>query len=244
MADTKISAETAAGTLDGTEIVPVVKGGANRRTTSQAIADLAGGGGSGLYSQVLSATPTGASTGLSTWVNQGSATVADDATGVTIYSPSNGAADNLRLRHKAVPATPYTVTALVGFTANPTASFPVGSFGWYDGTTKLQSIDFSFRNAAAVAPRMVVRDWDTITSPSTLRATVPDSVLTPTWCRLQDDGTTVSFQISFDGVHFATLYSIAKASGFLGSSGYSRIFYGVNAFSAEAWLCLLSYAEG
>lgn len=40
MADTKISAMTAAGSLDGTELVPVVQGGTNNRTTTQAIADL------------------------------------------------------------------------------------------------------------------------------------------------------------------------------------------------------------
>lgn len=44
MADTKISAETAASALTGAEIVPVVQGGANRRTTAQDIADLGGGG--------------------------------------------------------------------------------------------------------------------------------------------------------------------------------------------------------
>jgi len=44
MADTKISAMTAAAALDGTEIVPIVQGGANVRTTTQDIADLAAGG--------------------------------------------------------------------------------------------------------------------------------------------------------------------------------------------------------
>ncbi len=49
MTDKKISAMTAADTLDGTEIVPVLQGGANVRTTTQDIADLgSGGGGSGL----------------------------------------------------------------------------------------------------------------------------------------------------------------------------------------------------
>lgn len=43
MASTKISDETAASALDGTELVPVVQGGANRRTTTQDIADLAAG---------------------------------------------------------------------------------------------------------------------------------------------------------------------------------------------------------
>jgi hypothetical protein len=41
MADTKISALTSAGALDGTEIVPVVRPGANYRTTTADIAALA-----------------------------------------------------------------------------------------------------------------------------------------------------------------------------------------------------------
>lgn len=49
MADKTHSGLTAAGVLDGSEIVPVVQGGNSRRTTAQAIADLgAGGGGGGL----------------------------------------------------------------------------------------------------------------------------------------------------------------------------------------------------
>lgn len=47
MPDTKTSDETAAGALDGSELVRIVQGAANRRTTTQAIADLGGGGGSG-----------------------------------------------------------------------------------------------------------------------------------------------------------------------------------------------------
>lgn len=43
MADQKISARTAAGTLTGAEIVPVIQSGADRRTTTQDIADLGTG---------------------------------------------------------------------------------------------------------------------------------------------------------------------------------------------------------
>jgi hypothetical protein len=45
MSNKKISAFPAAGALGGTEIVPVVTGGVNKRTTTQAIANLGGGGG-------------------------------------------------------------------------------------------------------------------------------------------------------------------------------------------------------
>ncbi|GAB3755212.1 hypothetical protein [Lysobacter olei] len=44
MADIKISELTSAGTLSGTELVEVVQGGANKKATVQAIADLAGAG--------------------------------------------------------------------------------------------------------------------------------------------------------------------------------------------------------
>jgi hypothetical protein len=69
--DTKISADPDAGTLDGTEIVPVVSGGANERTTTQAIANLAAGGGavSLISTLTASASATLDFTGLSgtTW---------------------------------------------------------------------------------------------------------------------------------------------------------------------------------
>lgn len=48
MSDKKISALPVAGTLGGTEIVPVVKGGTTKRTTTADIAALGGGGGGGL----------------------------------------------------------------------------------------------------------------------------------------------------------------------------------------------------
>lgn len=44
MSNQKISDDPSAGTLTGAEIVPVVTGGVNKRTTTQAIADLAAGG--------------------------------------------------------------------------------------------------------------------------------------------------------------------------------------------------------
>lgn len=43
----KISEMSAAATLDGTELVPLVQGGSNVQATAQDIADLGGGGGSG-----------------------------------------------------------------------------------------------------------------------------------------------------------------------------------------------------
>src|SRR5258708_28764195 len=51
------------------------------------IAATGGQGGTGLYRQVMSATPTLATTGLNNWLNQGSAAVTDSAVGVSLTLP-------------------------------------------------------------------------------------------------------------------------------------------------------------
>lgn len=48
MANLKISQLASAGSLAGTEVLPIVQGGTTKKVTAQAIADLASGGGSGL----------------------------------------------------------------------------------------------------------------------------------------------------------------------------------------------------
>lgn len=58
MADVKISQLTAASTLDGTEVVPIVQSGATKKTTTQDIADLASGGGYTVVTGTLAAGST------------------------------------------------------------------------------------------------------------------------------------------------------------------------------------------
>lgn len=63
MADKKISQLPSASTLDGTEVVAGVQDGATKKITTQAIADLAsGGGGSGFT--IVTGTLTAGSTSL------------------------------------------------------------------------------------------------------------------------------------------------------------------------------------
>jgi hypothetical protein len=50
------------------------------------------------------------------------------------------------------------------------------------------------------------------------------------WLRNRDDGTNVFFEYSMSGADndFVTLYSIAKASGWLGPSGYANVLFFAN----------------
>jgi hypothetical protein len=117
------------------------------------IAATGGAGGAGLYRQVLSATPTSVGTGLTNWLNQGSALVSDSAVGITIDAPSSGAAANMTVRYMAAPSPPYTITALIAGTRNSSTFSGVG-IGWYDGGSKLHTLSLHTNNGGA--PRIGV----------------------------------------------------------------------------------------
>lgn len=200
-----------------------------------------GGGGGGLFGQVMSALPTAASTGLSAWVNQGGASVADSATGVTITAASNASAQNYRIRKKTAPTAPYTITALMGLTVTTSSAFSTCGLGWYDGSNKVQTVEVNQRNNTAPPLVFVV----SYSSPSVLNAAhySGGSGGNPGWVQIADDGTNVSFRYSMDGANFKTVYTVAKASGYLGSSGYSNIVFGLNPFASDSFGTLMSYTE-
>lgn len=197
--------------VDGTSILE----------TSGVIRAVGGAGGStGLYSQVLSATPTAASTGLGTWLNQGTATVADAGTGVALTAPA-ATLNNIRGRYGAVPATPYTRTALITTSVDPAASTGFG-VGWYDGTNKLHILLVQAQAAGTGWQQLVAR-FSTPTTFSALDYTGGTFGAHPLWVKLADDGTNISFATGHDGANFVVLYTVAKASGYLGATGYSNL---------------------
>lgn len=177
----------------------------------------------GLYRQVMSATPTSASTGLTNWLNQGTAVVSDSAVGLTIDAPPVGTALSLVGRYKAAPTPPYTIRALLGVTRN-TNSYNGVYLGWYDGTAKLHIMHFQSVNGGASA--IGVGRWSSATSyVSGDFQSANNAFSQPIWFQIQDDGTNVSFAFSQDGANFLPVYSVAKASGYLGATGYSNLIF-------------------
>jgi hypothetical protein len=187
----------------------------------------------------MSALPTQANTGLTTWVDQGSSTVDESAAGLGLYSPS-GAALHLRGLIKIVPTTPYVITALIVKTCQQTINYPGVYFGWYDNSTgKLHIIEM---NSNTGGNGVAVERLSSLTNYSSGDATyLLDSPYA--WLRLSDDGTTVTFSCSYDGFHFLPMYSVAKASGYLGSTGYNRLMFAISALNAPVYGTLESYTE-
>lgn len=220
-------------------------------TAGQGIAVTNGGGsisiaatgaqaGNGMYSLAMSATPTSTSTGLTTWLNQGSATVADSAVGITITAPTSGTTPNLIARYMAAPTAPYTITALIAATRNSNSANGIG-IGWYDGTAKLHVLSYYLQSGV---PAMQVSRWTNATTFSANDYTGPAIPLAqPIWLQIRDDGTNASFAFSQDGTSFVPLFSVAKASGYLGATGYSNLVFFVNPQGSQTFATLLSWTQ-
>ncbi len=201
------------------------------------------GSGGGLFGPILGTPPTSSSTGYTTWVNQGStATVADTPIGVTMFDGTAGGASSLRVRIKTAPATPYTATYFLAFNAQVASPYSGMAVGWYNGSNKLEVIFVQWQNTATVEIG-VGRYSDPNTFSATDFGPVVGLGTQYVFLRLKDNGTTVYFQYSEDGQNFWTAYSVAKSSGYLGSSGYSDLALICEAQGAPCGLTLMNYTE-
>ena len=237
------------GPLANGQIIIGMTGGAPQATALTAGSSIAvdRGAGSitvsvtGLYRQLMSPTPTSATTGLTNWLNQGSSVVSDSAVGVCINSPTGGLSVNTAGRYGAAPTPPYKITALIAATRSSSSYNGVG-IGWYDGTNKLHMLSYITNNGGA--PYFGVIKNNTPTSHNGNDFIGAFNVFSqPVWMQIADDGTNVSFTFSQDGTNFLTLFSVAKASGFLGSSGYSNLIFFVDPRASRTLGTVMSWTQ-
>jgi hypothetical protein len=192
-----------------------------------------GGGVGGLFSGVLSALPTIAGTGFST--NRGTAgfSVSDVALGVKIA----GTGTNLwQGRSQGSPGTPYTRTGLI-FLPQQLAQFVGAGIGWTDGT-KYHLMHLQWNPGLL----LVIDKWTNTTTWSANDAVITLSYALPyLWMQLIDNATNVTFNYSYDGVSWIQAFTVAKSTGWLGSTGYSNLFLGANSNSATSSALLASW---
>lgn len=140
--------------------------------------------------------------------------------------------DQLELASLTAPTTPYTIDAILSLAGCSLAGNQTSlNIGWTDGT-KMQTMGWVMSSASNLPLRATINNW---TNSTTLNAQIItiDVHWTPAaiYARIRDDGTNVTFSTSNDGFNFIQIYTIAKASGFLGSSGYSNVGWGMEAFA-------------
>jgi hypothetical protein len=126
----------------------------------------------------------------------------------------------------APTSAPYTV-AILTLNNQGQIRYTAPAVGFYDATTgKLRVlVPFGF---PGTTPQYSFETWASATSrtgtnePSLPRAPAGG----PVWYGISDNGTTVSWSISYDGANFSPLgFSEVKSSGYL--SSYSNIFIGL-----------------
>ena len=191
-------------------------------------------GSRGLYSGLMSSdAPTQANTGLGTWYNQGSCTLSEHAGGLTILNPTLGASHNTGGLYRAAPAAPWVLTTLVSISCPP-GDYPAARLGFINPTTGRASL-FSLLAHGT----LYVTNLSSPNSVAGAMATVSVAGTRVLWLRLSDDGSSLHFSYSWDGVNFVELYSVSRSSAY---AGYTHVFFGASSFNITAAATLLSWS--
>lgn len=201
------------------------------------------GAGNGLYAANTSAVPTSSNTSLSTWLNQGGATVADSSAGICITAPTNGAANNWRGRYKANSGS-HKYTALIAHNFNWQNDDVYAGLFWYDGTKYMAF--YLVTQSGAEGYIIAVQGAATVTSaPSNLFVGGSKQHSGPfLWMQTETDATNVTFRVSTDGANFMDVYQVAYAGSYLGAAvNYTNIGFGINAFGGPGLVTLMSWAQ-
>lgn len=178
------------------------------------------------------------------WINQGGASV--DATKGAIYLLAPAVAgDQLRIRKKAAPATPYTITACLqplglatgscGLLFREAATGEIHTLMVVGGTTAGTSVRSLFVTKYASAS-LFSANYTTFN----LALTVTSGT-SPTWLRIADDGTNRICSISTDGQNWIVVHTIGRTDfltadevGFFANSNNASNAVGITLLSWKA----------
>lgn len=157
---------------------------------------------------------------FTTWVNQSSTTATVDFTN-GIYTLScasdantNGRTEDLALRVKTAPSTPWTLTIAMRIRCAPGAAVSAGLVTRDSGTGHITALAITPAGGVAFIWRwndpqsFSGNPWN-----STNAATVIGSQIT--WLRVVNDGTNFVWSFSFDGIQFHRVYTEAVSGAFV-----------------------------
>jgi len=164
------------------------------------------------------------------WTPRNGAAISDVANGVQISMPAV-TSNTYYMASVAAPTAPYTIDAdLTMNTILPTTKATVGGVGWTDGT----KVDYLLCGYVGNGSQCNLNQQSLVnfTTINTAGTTYyPIIGMGDIWLRIADNGTNITMSFSTDGITWTPVYTIAKASGYLGSSGYSNVGFLLNPVS-------------
>jgi hypothetical protein len=178
--------------------------------------------------------PTQANSGFTFAVNQQGTFVANDvATGIQLQESAT-TATLIEGVAASYPATPFTFDVLLSALVTPSSSssagtdigIAIGPMFAPDSSAQIL-LYFGHNNSWS----WFIQNWF---DPNTVEEQVTEQQsgsLPFVWMRYTDDGTTIAYLASSDGINYATIYTVAKSSGFLPADGYNNL--GIFTFSPE-----------
>lgn len=178
-------------------------------------ADFSGGAISRGYAVV----PPPAAANWSSHLGWGGSTTLTDVTGGILLQDPGAGSDTWRGAFLTAPSAPYTIDAVVIASCG---QFGGVSVGWSDGTKG----HLNTANTQGVGYVSQVTKITSFNSATVTGDSVPFYMIMGSkfYLRIADDGTNVKFSYSPDeGVNWILIFSIAKSSGSLGSSGYTKV---------------------
>jgi hypothetical protein len=195
--------------------------------------------GEALYLWPLNFAPPPASS--FSWVNQGSATLTTTGNALTLSAPSNVGSDSYRIRSKATPTAPYTLTVALSVTLGFNGQAG-GGVGWRDSASgKLQALQY--RNDSGHLALAV----DNFTNPTTYAGSSPLALKTashlrssPLWLQLVDDNTNRTINLSTDGLVWYQALQVLRTNFLTPDS----VFFFVDPNADQAAITIYSWREG
>ena len=148
------------------------------------------------------------------WINQGTASVSLDSNGrITLRAPTV-VGFNHRIRVRPAPSTPYIITtASYYYTPDPSATTYLLFRDSVSGRLVVLIQDTHSTSGAIAGGITLVQRWN---SPTSFNSTQGTTTSPPTknlsWRQIEDDGTTIYFRVSPDGVNWVTIHSESRTA--------------------------------
>jgi hypothetical protein len=140
-------------------------------------------------------------------VNQGGATVTTTNGGIFLLGPA-GAGVNLRCRVKTAPSTPYTITALIIPHLMAVNFMGCGLLFRDSASGKMASI--ALANTAAGWTVDVNKWTDATTFSAQYVSGVLQTMLSPLFLRIADNGTNRISSLSNDGINWRVIHTVGR----------------------------------